>query len=361
MNGFLAYVAQRVPYLRELTIGGYGLLDADATALAACMLRLEKLEFLQSSSIRLTPAVWNAMAQHPYLTYASFNAPRWSRVSTALDFHPRAFEKLGRLAIEASFDFLCSLFEGQNDLPTLTRVVFEGGQIGQGRSEFRRLCKLLVQKLPNLDFVWLACHSNAAQDEEALDLSDFRPLLQCKNLRYFHLAHPCGVSVTVSEMDELLDAWPRISTLALQYTPNCVDSKGSIHSIKWTPPTLPLNVLDNIAEKCPKIKELSLVLDATAPINNNPRLVEPHFECLRELAVSLSSIDDPANVASFLAQRSKMRFSLEFIVPHDLHASLRERIKEDNRKWDKVREHLQLLFDQKEKLEEEFRLRIQEE
>lgn len=359
VGDFLAHVAHSAPHVHTLTIEGDEISDADSAALETSLLRLEKLETLRTSSTRLTPTTWNAIAQHPCLTYAAFDAQGWGYAAPSVGIQPGAFEKLGRLAIRASFDFLCSLLEPQHELSALTRVVLEGGSMGQGRSGFRRLCELLVQKLPNLSLVRLACHSNAVRDDKALELGDFRPFLRCENLRYFHLSHPCGVSVTVSEIGELLDAWPGIKMLSLEYAPYCVDSVGSIHSIKWTPPTLPLNVLDTIARKRPKIRQLGLVLDATAPIKHAPTSLEPQFECLDELKVSLSSVGHPAEVASFLARRSKTPFALKFEVPSNIYGHLRQRLQDDKKKWDQIQEHLQLLCDQKERLEEEFRLRLQ--
>ncbi|KAG9045361.1 hypothetical protein FS837_006430, partial [Tulasnella sp. UAMH 9824] len=166
--GFLAYVAQRAPQLQDLKIGGRRSSEVDSNALANCLSRLEKLQSLNAPAIRLTPAVWDAMAQHTRLTYASFPTPTWGHSPATMDFQPRAFAKLERLVIRESFDFLCSLFEPQNVLHKITRIVAEGGPMGQGRNEFRRLCELLARKLPNLEFVWLGCHSNAVQDEAPL-------------------------------------------------------------------------------------------------------------------------------------------------------------------------------------------------
>ncbi|KIO31395.1 hypothetical protein M407DRAFT_19539 [Tulasnella calospora MUT 4182] len=233
--------------------------------------------------------------------------------------------------------------------------------MGQGRNEFRRLCELLPQKLPNLELVSLGYFSNAVQEEGALELGDFRPLLQCKKMRYFHLAHPCGVALTVGEVTQLLDAWPRIKTLALRYAPYNMDASGTTHGIKWTPPTLPLSVLDILVEKAPKVKELSLILDATAPLNGTSKLGQHQFECLDELTVSLSTVSQPATVAGYLAQRSKKRFSLKFDLPDTLQGRARMRLEEEKKKWNQIAGNLRLLYDQKERLEEGFRMRMQEE
>ncbi|KAG8923525.1 hypothetical protein FRC01_012658 [Tulasnella sp. 417] len=360
MPSLLAYLVGRAPHVLDLKLAGSRSSEVDSNALATCLLRLEKLQFI-NTSIRLTPALWDAIAQHKGLTYASFASPTWGLPPTATGFQPREFARLERLVIRENFDFLCSLFESQNDLPKIIWVVFQGGCRGAGRNGFRRLCELLPQKFPNLEVVWLGCHSNAAQEDKALELGDFSPLMQRKNLRYFHLEHPCGVAVTESEFAQLLDAWPGITTLALQYASSNTDSRGIVYPINWTQPILPLSVLDIVAEKIPKVKELSLILDATAALGGAWKSDQHQFECLEKLTVSLSSISQPTPVASYLVQRSKKRFSLEYDPPLSLPGITLASLEEEKNKWDQVAQNLGLLYDQKERLEKEFRMQMQEE
>ncbi|KAG8909197.1 hypothetical protein FRC00_010539, partial [Tulasnella sp. 408] len=331
--GILAYVARRVPQLQIFSIGGGQSSEMDSSALATCLISLEKLKRLHTGSINLAPSLWDAMAQHQCLTSAEFVAPPRGHSPTTMDFQPRTFAKLETLVIRENFDFLCRVFESQTVLPKTTRVMFEGGSTEQRRSDFRRLCELLPQKLPNLTIVWLDYHSNATQEEGPLELGDFRPLLQYKNLRVFHLTHPCGVALTVGEFGHLLDAWPSIRKLDLQYTLGSVVARPTIINIKWMQPTLPLSVLDTVAEKTPKIKELSLILDATAPPSSLPKPGQHQFERLNQLDVPLSTVSHPATVAGYLAQRSKKRFSLTFGLPQNLRGIARARLEEDKNKW----------------------------
>ncbi|KAG8941728.1 hypothetical protein FRC00_012228, partial [Tulasnella sp. 408] len=361
--GILTYVARRAPQLQDLNIGGDQSSEIDSSALTTCLTCLEKLKRLHTWSINLTPSLWDAMAQHQCLTSAAFVAAPRGHSPTTTDFQPRTFAKLEKLVIREDFDFLCRLFESQNVLPKMVRVAFEGGSTGhvQGRSDFRRLCELLPQKLPNLILVWFDYHSNAAQEEGPLELGDFRPLLQCKNLRVFHLTHSCGVALTVDEVGQLLDAWPSIRKLHLQYALDNVIARPNLIRIKWSQPTLPLSVLDTLAEKNPKVEDLSLILDANAPLSSLRKPGQHQFECLNQLDVPLSTVSHPATVAGYLAQRSKKRFSLTFGLPQSLRRTIRKRFEEEKNKWDQVAENLTVLYDQKERLADEFRMQMQEE
>ncbi|KAG9027257.1 hypothetical protein FS837_004338 [Tulasnella sp. UAMH 9824] len=160
---------------------------------------------------------------------------------------------------------------------------------------------------------------------------------------------------------QLLDAWPSLQKLHLQYTLDNMITRPSIISIKWSQPTLPLSVLDTVAEKTPQVEELSLILDANAPLRSPPNPGQHQFECLNQLDVSLSTVSHPATVAGYLAQRSKKRFSLTFGLPQNLRGITRTRFEEEKNKWDQIAENLTVLYDQKERLAEEFRMQMQRE
>lgn len=262
---FLKRLAQMVPQVQRVRIEATSKSYASSSTLASSLIQLGKLRHLEVLPIPLTPAVWNEMAQHPSLTSAELTISRHSPDGNR--FQPRAFAQLGYLGIQADFDLICGLFQSQNDLPALTRVELRGQIIDQERSDFHRLRNLLPQKSPHLASFSLRCRTMTLSEDEPLKLKDFRPLFQCGKLQKFLLEHPCGVSVTIDEVGELLDAWPRIETLGLQYAKFARTTSGAIYSLKWGPPTLPLSILNTVAEKAPKIKELSLVLDATTPID----------------------------------------------------------------------------------------------
>ncbi|KAG9045363.1 hypothetical protein FS837_006432 [Tulasnella sp. UAMH 9824] len=357
---FLEYIAQRVPHVQHLLIEGsrYPYREG-SSALASSLIQLEKLKSFDAPHIALIPAVWDAMAQHPSLVSAglwllppSFHAP---------GFQPRVFAKLESLAFRANFSTLCQLFESQNDLPTITRVAVLARSAKHGGKDLHRLCELLVQKLPMLAHVELASPSSESRDDVPLGFEDFRPLVQCKKLQHFVLEHAWGVSVTINQLEALLDAWPGIETFALQYAVSEKHPGMGVSRAEWKPPTLPLSVLDNIAAKAPKIKQLRLVLDATTPINSTSSICERQFECLEELDVTLSTVAQPAKVASYLARRCKKRFSLKFFLSRHLSREAAGIMDGEKTKWDQVEDHLKLLFDQKEILEEEFKRKLEEE
>ncbi|KIO31396.1 hypothetical protein M407DRAFT_19540, partial [Tulasnella calospora MUT 4182] len=358
---FLANLSQKVPQVQHLRIERSSQSDAGSMALVSSLIRLERLSSLDVAPVALTPAIWDAMAQHPSLLSATFS--EWKLSPDAIGFQPRTFANLRSLAIQANFDHLCGLFESQNDLPTLTRIAFRGLSVEQGRNDLRRLCGLLAQKLPILRWAGLVCRSKTSHSDVPLGFEDFRPILQCKNLESFWLAHPCGVSVTVNEVGELLDALPHIHHLALHYASHGADPEGRVRRVKlnWTPPTLPLSVVDIVAAKRPKIKQLRLSVDATAPIASTPGIRHQQFECLEELVVTLSTVAHPENVAKYLVQRSRKRFPLKFVSQQKVQKNVVHVVDEEKKKWKQVEEHLRLLFDQKEELEGEFKRRIGEE
>lgn len=265
---------QRASHIRYLDVDGSLATAPCSSALASSLSKLKKLSSLKAS-VDLTQALWKAVAQHPSLVTAGF--PLWMFVPDPAGYQPRTFANLQTLVIASRCDRLCRFFESQNALPTLTYVGFAGISVEQGRSDLRRLCELLAQKVPRLASVRLGLNSTSWGGNTALGLEDFRPLLQCKRLQSFQLEHPCGVSVTTSEVSELLDAWPGISTLALHHSASINDIMGAYSHPNWTPPTLPLNILDTVAAKVPRIKELRLVLDVAAPINSTSGICQQQF------------------------------------------------------------------------------------
>ncbi|KAG8923527.1 hypothetical protein FRC01_012660 [Tulasnella sp. 417] len=356
---FLEHLTQKVPQVQYVRIEGTELSQTGSGALASSLIHLEKLRDLQVSAVSLTPAMWDTMAQHPSLLSAELSLPRF--VPDAISFQPKAFTKLRNLAIQADLGSLCSLLESQNDLPTVTCVDIRGNVGDQERSYFHRLCELLFQKLSDLASVRLRGRTRPLPEGEPFGLEDFRPLLRCKSIQHFHLEHPCGVSMNMTEVAELLDAWPCIDTLALQYATFGRYSSGMIYGLKWTPPTLPLTVLDTVAEKAPQIRELRLVLNASTAIDSTLGTHQRQFERLQELEVTLSTVDQPKDVASYLAQRSKNRFSLKFLSPQKVQGDVLQKVDGEKAKWDQVVDYLDLLFDQKERLEQGFKLRMVEE
>ncbi|KAG8923528.1 hypothetical protein FRC01_012661 [Tulasnella sp. 417] len=353
---FLDYLTQRTPRVRNLLIEGPPPSYIGSSTLSSNLLRLENLTSFELGSTALTPGIWDAMTQLPSLVSAGF--PLLPPAPDATGFQPKAFAKLGSLSIRGDFPLLCDLFGSQNDLPTITRIDFRGRSVEEGRSDFRRLCRLLARKLPNLTSVRLDCRTTSLEADVPLKLVDFQHLLQCEKLRIFHLEHPCGVSLTIGEVAEVLEAWSLIEMLALQYS---TFIRGSINSLKWTAPTLPLNVLDTVAAKAPRIKELRLVVDAAIPIQCTPAPCQQQFECLQEFEVTLSIVRQPRNVASYLAQRSKNPFSLKVVSAQQVQEDAVQIVNEAKRKWDQVGDHLKLLFDQKQRPDRDLQLGLVEE
>lgn len=363
-SDLLGYLPHRAPRVQDILIRGSQFTAAAYTAisraLSSSMVQLEELTSLQAmGAAALTPAIWDAMAQHPSLVSAEFTL--LPLVDVAGRFQPRIFTNLASLSCRAPFNVLCALFASQNNLPIITRISLYGISEKEGRSDFHQLCELLAQKLPNLACVTLVCLSAAGRENTPLKFEDFQSLLHCKKIQHFRLEHPRGVSVTNSGISELLDAWSDIDTLALQYMKNGNRARFGVYDLEWTSPTLPLRVLDTVAAKAPRIKELRLVFDATEPIDSTPGPSQQQFECLQELEVTLSTVRQPGNVASYLSQRCKKRFSLKFVRPlwHAQEGTARA-VNGEKKKWDQVEEYLTLLFDQKERLEEEFKRRLEE-
>lgn len=77
--------------------------------------------------------------------------------------------------------------------------------------------------------------------------------------------------------------------------------------------------------------------------------------------MTLSTVGQPKNVASYLAQRSKNRFSLKCLPPQKVQEDVVQIVNGEKEKWDRVMDYLGLLFDQKEIFEQEFKLRMMEE
>ncbi|KAG8923526.1 hypothetical protein FRC01_012659 [Tulasnella sp. 417] len=85
---FLGHLAEKVPQLKDLYFDRAAKSDAGSIALASSLIRLEKLVVLDVEPIALTPAIWDAMAQHPCLTVLDIVAakrPRMKQLRLVVD------------------------------------------------------------------------------------------------------------------------------------------------------------------------------------------------------------------------------------------------------------------------------------
>ncbi|KAI0350798.1 hypothetical protein OH77DRAFT_1488555 [Trametes cingulata] len=135
-------------------------------------------------------------------------------------------------------------------------------------------------------------------DEDRITWNTLRPLLKLPKLIEFELHWDTPLALTHSDIEELALSLPTLELLILNSEP--------LPSLQ--PPPLTLRALIPFARHCPKMRELSLYINASSSdLDEASRelyacLPPTRFRSLRQLSFGLSRIADSEAVALFLSQ-----------------------------------------------------------
>lgn len=145
----------------------------------------------------------------------------------------------------------------------------------------------------SLTHLYLDLHTNsveAVSESHYLTLGTLRPVLSCPNVTHFMITHNAPLSISDGDVEFLASRWTSLVSLYLNDEPLWLET-----------PKLTLAALLSFAEHCPRLEELGLYVDATAP---PPSLLDPiPFTQLRTLDFGISPIEDECGtVALFLSR-----------------------------------------------------------
>ncbi|KAG9045734.1 hypothetical protein FS837_005756 [Tulasnella sp. UAMH 9824] len=170
------------------------------------------------------------------------------------------------------------------------------------QSDERELTEFLattVQCCPELDSLCLSLGPiTEAVDPEGenipLSWKIFRPLLECRTLVELRIHHPSSCILSISDLEDMGAAWPKITELYLCPDPDIYPKyRGT-----------PISSLAHAAAAFPQLRALGLYIDHLGPPKSAGDLFpECQFRRLRELDVGTSRVpnDDPIPVGLYLA------------------------------------------------------------
>lgn len=312
----MEHIPVRAPALKSLRVEQ---IRCDAEALAACIARLTELRDLvcYPASPALILDAASTLPRLTNLTIYAYAPPQQAPQLTLMKFTPGTFKNLKTLAMKETMETWAALVEGGDAPQSLRALSIDGCAHLPGSAATRRLLAALPVALPLLDTLSVRDHSATAADAP-LKFDDIKPLCAYQGLSTLYVFHACGVDIEAEEMGEMLDCCTKLKHFVLSYLPQPVSPSGAPWTPRWTPPPLPLTVLDMVATKRPDIETLGLCLNATIPeatLWADPPSAYGYgvFQCLKVFNVSLSPILDPVPVADYLASRTSGPLLLDWV------------------------------------------------
>ncbi|KIO31397.1 hypothetical protein M407DRAFT_19542 [Tulasnella calospora MUT 4182] len=324
--GFLGYLPQRAAGVQTIVIQGNP--SEDASSMISASSFTWQLNKLTSLTIQIHILDTGCMEHHITTSQPQIRNPAelWKTLGQYNWAH--VFSAKGAAV-------LSGLFEAQNDMPRDYRTyTFSGISVEPRKGAIFT------------GYIGRPCTPRFCR---------FRPLMQGRNLQRFQLKHPCGVSVTVLEVGELLDAWPGIDSLNLQYKTYENDPELLNRTNGLLRPSL-LVCWTRWPRKYPKSSTSDSSSTQLPRLTALPENVSDSSSAYKSLKSHCQLFVSPK-----MSQRSKSRFPLQFDLPQQVQEEAVRMVCEDEKKWDQVDDYLKLLFDQRERLERDFKLVLNEE
>ncbi|KAJ7174922.1 hypothetical protein C8R46DRAFT_990938 [Mycena filopes] len=128
------------------------------------------------------------------------------------------------------------------------------------------------------------------EEQSAVTIKAVRMLFRFRNLTFVQLQPASGIDVADDDILSLAHAWPHLETLSLRphlNVPQNITLRGVLH----------------LAEHCPKLQHLEMVIDASTvpPLKRSEHRLRPLRCALVYWQVGASAISSPLQVARFLS------------------------------------------------------------
>lgn len=348
----LSYILSRLPRLKHLVLTP----KCQGSLIQRCFQALPDGEILFCRPNEDTDLVLAACSRLTKLA----NLTIWGDWGVSLrnfQFQGGTFSSLRKLSMRTLLEDWIRLLESGNLPPSLMMLVAEGGSLAPSSIDLARLFRGVASAASQL-IIFNFKHQSTTTP--AIKFQDIHPLLTCKHLRTVSIRHTLGVDVSQNEIEQMLDAWPNLSTLILSYTQTPNGPRGLSTHLDWSPPTLPITVLDVFAAKRPRMWMISLCMHAELPDllddgSNQVGPPPPVLERLHTLNITFSTITKPDAVALYLAERLSQGTK---VIWDSYRAQNDAPLKQAEAQWGEVVLFLNTLRKQRAALERRFKAEI---
>ncbi|KAJ7707801.1 hypothetical protein B0H17DRAFT_1192234 [Mycena rosella] len=345
---FFRDVASRMPnltYLDLRTNMPMHDMEVDLIFLLRSLAKLRKVVFPR---FECTTRIAETLAQLPDLGTLEFQYVPEQGLGDPSDTHVfrptlamGAFPSLWDLSLTISLNDGVQFMRNSFAPTNLTALYFDSYLV-ESPAVVHELLSLLAETchlLESLGIVTLIGPNSP--NEERINFSTLRPLLNFPNLLIFEIIHQNPLDLTLEDLDQLARSWPSLKKLILNNEPAV-----SEHS------TLTLQALLPFARHCPEIEQLGLFINAsTADLPSSPTNFTSSYQSLpfgklKRLSMGVSLLEDAGAVALFLSQLCPLGTHIEYGVTWETDAlieSLLDAMVNRCEKWRKVEELLPLL------------------
>ena len=302
VSDFFDECAVRMPNLKKFSLHGF---DVDYTTqlqpdIVKLVPSMSGLETFSCSLYYATSATFVALSQLPSLRVITFDYPTKCGIGNAIDvidlrptFNPESFPSLVDLSFSATFEDAASLLE--MDIAPNLEILFIHSPMLETAAQLQHLLKRLATNRRGLTQLCLSSispMSDASNHKEMYHVSfeTLEPLLDFMSLVDFQIAYHCPFQLNNAELGTLVRDWSHLEVLHL-----CSDPFLRLKST-LTPAVLPI-----IAERCPKLRALSLYIDTHIEGPRPPvtDLLDPtRFTSLERIEFGTSALQ-AADITSF--------------------------------------------------------------
>lgn len=350
LGSSLPYLSTRCPTLKELVISS----DTPGASLMRCVRGLPLLEKLRCNPNDAASEVLAVALTLPNLQELALTTC-WGAHIVGSPLQQPAFHSLSVLSLWTSVERWTALLKTGHLPSSIVELnVYGGSTNAKTNSSITKLFEAMAVAIPRIVRLTLRFHSLTTSP---ITFDNILPLLTCNHLTRLALRHPRGVDITADHISQLLTAFPKLDKLALSYTQSPEGPTGRAFKVQWTPPTLPITVLETIAALRPSMHVLTLCVHADIPNGAANPLSRPgSLSKLEHLNLGYSTVNNPQEVALYLVDRVPSQISWDWISNG---AQDSEKLRRAEAKWKEVASLFAILHRQRAALKQQFSMEIE--
>ncbi|KLO14237.1 hypothetical protein SCHPADRAFT_927964 [Schizopora paradoxa] len=296
----------RSPNITDLSITSIFFEQGDniVASIASSLSTMHKLTQFKTGSCLLGPQILSTLDQLPNLrkvqfyedTYRQGHVPNGVLPQSIL---PDPFPQLVDLMLQCSLSELCRYLSLGSDIAPSLLILDIDVVSGFKPSTLQDTLDKIAEAFPLLEFLEITrredfiAFEGTAEDLEGaaspLMHSNLVPLTSMRALKTFYLRCDGVVSMTNSELCQLLSQCPSLRRLDLNHEPMVL-----------SPTDLTINVLPMLAQACPQLENLALY------VNTEVERLDPAsfdtFKNLQEINFGISVVEDKYLITKLLTQ-----------------------------------------------------------
>ncbi|KAJ8508380.1 hypothetical protein ONZ45_g9342 [Pleurotus djamor] len=291
------YLPSRTPNLTHLSLIStvdYSV-NLAATVIEVISL-LRCLKTFQAPNSLLTSDITSALFSLPSLetiqvVQAHALNDKGAYLPTKYNADEQQFSSLQKLQLDIPFgrfvDWL-SLIRSHRSLSTIKI----NSIIPQTSEQYRTLICACVKTCPALQVLHLTVEHPTPTENNSFDFSHIEPLLQCSDLKEFHVQHYSPLEVTSNQLCSFVEQLRCLEVLSLNPSPDAGSRVGSS--------LMDLSALQTMIPYCPNLTKLSLLMNG-ASVPKPTLQLHGGFPKLKSLDLGCSPCGSVDQLAAFLS------------------------------------------------------------